>query len=136
MPIINSSLIEITGEVIQADVRGKQFQIALKEGLSIAVAYSDDEEALVIEALRDHNRARLFLRGRGRMTPQGTIERIDEVEEMKVIPRENPQSEGPARSIGNVLEELGKQVSSEEWAKLPADLTDNLDWYLYGSTDR
>jgi hypothetical protein len=36
------------------------------------------------------------------------------------------------RSIGEIIEELGKQVAKEEWAKVPRDLTTNLDDYLYG----
>jgi hypothetical protein len=36
------------------------------------------------------------------------------------------------RFIGEIIEELGKQVAKEEWAKVPRDLTTNLDDYLYG----
>ncbi len=31
------------------------------------------------------------------------------------------------------FQELAREVPAEEWAKLPADLTDNLDHYLYGT---
>jgi hypothetical protein len=31
------------------------------------------------------------------------------------------------------FQELAKQVPKEEWDKLPADLLDNLDHYLYGT---
>ncbi len=42
----------------------------------------------------------------------------------------------PARPIQEELAELAKQVPPEDWAKLPADLSDNLDHYLYGTPKR
>ena len=42
----------------------------------------------------------------------------------------------PRRPIEEVLEELAAEVPDEEWEKLPADLTDQLDHYLYGTPKR
>lgn len=39
------------------------------------------------------------------------------------------------RSIEDVFAELAKEVPDAEWAKLPADLTDNLDDHLYGPAE-
>ena len=41
-----------------------------------------------------------------------------------------------ARPIEEVLAELASEVPSDEWKKLPSDLTDNLDHYLYGTPKR
>jgi hypothetical protein len=37
-----------------------------------------------------------------------------------------------ARPIEDILEELAKEIFQEEWDRLPGDLNDNLDHYLYG----
>ncbi len=37
------------------------------------------------------------------------------------------------RPIEQVLEELAKEVPPEEWDKLPDDLNNNLDHYIYGT---
>ena len=37
-----------------------------------------------------------------------------------------------ARPIEDLLEEMAGEVPQEEWDKLPYDLNDNLDHYLYG----
>lgn len=37
-----------------------------------------------------------------------------------------------ARPIEDLLKELAKEVPQEEWNRLPSDLNDNLDHYLYG----
>jgi len=41
-----------------------------------------------------------------------------------------------ARPIEELLSDLSKAVPHEEWDKLPKDLNDNLDYYLYGSPIR
>jgi hypothetical protein len=38
-----------------------------------------------------------------------------------------------ARPIEDLLKELAKGIPQEEWDKLPDDLNDNLDHYLYGT---
>lgn len=40
------------------------------------------------------------------------------------------------RRLIDDLGRLGEEVPAEEWSKLPADLTDNLDHYLYGTPHR
>ena len=37
-----------------------------------------------------------------------------------------------ARPIEDILEELAREIHQEEWDRLPGDLNDNLDHYLYG----
>jgi hypothetical protein len=36
------------------------------------------------------------------------------------------------RPIEELLSELAKEIPQEEWDKLPVDLNENLDHYLYG----
>lgn len=36
-------------------------------------------------------------------------------------------------SFLSLIEEISSQVPQEQWAKLPSDLSKNLDHYLYGS---
>lgn len=40
------------------------------------------------------------------------------------------------RPVEEVLVELAGEVPQAEWDKLPGDLTDNLDHYLYGTPKR
>jgi len=43
---------------------------------------------------------------------------------------------GSVKPIEAVLGDLAQGVPDDEWAKLPADLTENLDDYLYGNPER
>jgi len=40
------------------------------------------------------------------------------------------------QTIEDVLAELGRSIPREEWDKLPPDLSDQLDHYLYGAPKR
>ena len=46
---------------------------------------------------------------------------------------EQPKSQRP---IDEVLAELASEVPQEEWDNLPADLSDQLDHYIYGTPQR
>jgi predicted DNA-binding antitoxin AbrB/MazE fold protein len=51
-----------------------------------------------------------------------------------VLPSERPQEPvATGSSIEEQLAALGAQIPESEWSKLPADLTDRLDDYLYGT---
>ena len=59
--------------------------------------------------------------------------------------RSRPTKPGTARktkkrtapkSIEDILARIAKQVPPEEWDKLPSDLSENVDHYLYGSPKR
>ena len=41
-----------------------------------------------------------------------------------------------ARPIEEILKELAAEIPRAEWDRLPSDLTDNLDHYLYGTPKR
>ncbi|MBN2124519.1 MAG: hypothetical protein JW821_09525 [Deltaproteobacteria bacterium] len=42
------------------------------------------------------------------------------------------KEEEVVRPIEEVLSDIAKEIPQEEWDKLPEDLNDNLDHYLYG----
>ncbi len=60
------------------------------------------------------------------------------IESLKVIgldaaPDGGTASEKKGRTLDEILNDLAKNVPAEEWAKLPADLIDNLDHYTAGA---
>ncbi len=46
-------------------------------------------------------------------------------------PEETPG--GQRRPIWEVVEEIGARIPPEEWQKVPSDLSQSLDHYLYGA---
>lgn len=125
--------VDITGEVLEADVRQRRFQIWLDEKTGVKVTFSPEQEDLVTTALHDHRTIRLHVKGRGESSPQGNLLRVTQVEELRLHPLEESPYDPTARSIQDVLGELAAEIPTEDWNRLPADLTDNLDQYLYGT---
>lgn len=128
-----SQFIDVTGEVLEANLRDKQFQLWTDAQTHIDVDFSESQESDVTAALKDHKLLRVRVRGRAEISAQGSPVRITEVEEIRLErAREIPYDES-ARHIADVLRDMAQTVPQEEWDKLPRDLTDNLDHYLYGT---
>jgi len=128
--------VDVTGEVLEADVRQGRFQIWLDEKTGVAVTFSPAQEDDVTEALRQHRTLRLRVTGRGDFSPEGKLQRVIEVQELRLQPAGDRPYDAAAPAIEDVLHDLASQVPHEDWDSLPADLTDNLDHYLYGTPER
>jgi hypothetical protein len=128
--------VEVAGEVLEADVRQGRFQVWLDERTGLTVAFSPEQETVVTNALRDHRTLRLHITGRGEFSPQGRPLRVAQVEEMRLESIGAVSYDPAARPIEDVLSELAGEIPEEDWRRLPSDLTDNLDHYLYGTPRR
>lgn len=124
--------VDITGQVLEADVRQRKFQLWHNDQTSIHVSFTEDQETEITTALKDHKSVRLRVRGRGEFRPEGTLRRISEVDTLVLVKVEEPEFDSNAPAIEDVLAALAKEVPESEWDKLPRDLTDRLDHYLYG----
>ncbi len=128
--------VDIVGEVLEADVRLRRFQVHPHNRASVKVPFTADQEANVTQALRDHTSTRLRVRGRGEFSATGELTRVTRVDELRIEPMGDTLFDCAARPVEDVLAELAREVPPDEWRRLPPDLTDNLDQYLYGSPSR
>ena len=128
--------IDVTGEVLQADVRQNRFEIWPDDKRGITVSFSPAQEHDVTSALRDHRTVRVQVIGRAEFSALGQPERITQVDELRVKPVGELGYDATVRPIEDILAELAAQVPQEEWERLPSDLADNLDHYLYGTPKR
>jgi len=131
----HEAFVDFSGEVFEADVRQARFQILAGKDSRITVAFTPEQEEQVITALKEHKTRPLRVRGLGEYSARGRLLRVTKVVEMNFVSEER-QYDRTARPIEEILEELAKEVPQEEWDKLPDDLTDNLDHYLYGTPKR
>jgi hypothetical protein len=123
--------VEISGEVFEADVKKGRFQLWAGEDTAVTVVFNSEQEDQVTTALKEHKTARMFVKGSGEFSPQGKLNRVLQVDELRLTTAER-QYDQSARPIEDLLIELAKEVPREEWDRLPSDLNDNLDHYLYG----
>ena len=124
--------VDIIGRVLEADVRQRKFQIWVDERTNASVAFTEEQESEVTTALKEHQFVHLSVRGHGEFTPQGTLKRIINVDSLNLVRDEDPIFDPTAPRIEDVIAKIAKDVPDEEWDRLPPDLTDRLDHYLYG----
>jgi len=127
---------EVSGEVFEADVRQRRFQLWREDGTSVSVSFTDDQEELVTSALKDHRSIRLLVKGRGEHAASGQLQRFIQVDSLEVAQPGATLFDATAPAIEDVLATIAAEVPKGEWDKLPADLTDDLDHYLYGTPRR
>jgi hypothetical protein len=128
--------VEVAGEVLEADIRRQHFEIFLDQTTSVKVAFTPEQEDEVTTALRDHKTLRLQVKGRGQSTPQGKLVRVTQVHELRLQPVGDIPYDTAAPPIEEVLTDLAREIPQEECERLPADLAENIDHYVYGTPKR
>jgi len=132
----HADTVEISGVVLEADVRQRRFQLWLDDRTSVAAPFSEAQEELVTSALKEHRSIRMVVRGRVDVSPQGRPMRFTEVEELKLVMDQETPFDPEAPAIEDVLAQIAAQVPADQWKRLPPDLTDQLDHYVYGTPKR
>ena len=122
--------VQVSGEVFEADVKKGRFQLWSGEDTTVTVVFTPEQEEQVTTALKEHKTVRMFVKGSGEYSPQGKLLRVLQVDELSLTTSKFHYDKS-ARPIEDVLEELATEIPREEWDKLPNDLCDNLDYYLY-----
>ena len=125
--------VDVTGEVLEADVRQRRFQLWLDEKTSVTVSFSSEQEDEVTSALKEHRSCRLQVKGKGEFSSLGKPLRVTQVSELSFQQIGELPYDHTVRPIEDILTELANEVPKNGWTKLPEDLTDNLDHYLYGT---
>ena len=128
--------VDITGTVLEADVRQRRFQLWLNDKHSVQVSFSEAQEEKVTTALKEHASLKVRVTGCGKISPSGRVLGVNDVQDLNWIRLEEVQEldfDEHARPIEDVIADIVADVPKEEWAKLPKDLGENLDHYLYGA---
>lgn len=127
--------VELTGHILEADVRQRRFQLWIDDKTAVGAAFTEEQEGLVTSALKEHHSTRVIVHGQVDMSSQGKPIRFTRVD--RVSTRTDEASPDlSTRPIEEVLADIASRVPGQQWAKLPPDLTDQLDHYLYGTPKR
>jgi hypothetical protein len=125
--------VDLTGEVLEADVRQRRFQLFPSDGGGIPVQFAPEEEDQVTAALRDHRSIQLRVVGRGEYAATGRLLGVSSVAALQLVSGQPRAFDPSVPPIEAVIEQLVSEVPSEAWANLPDDLIENLDHYIYGT---
>ena len=127
---------DVTGEVLEADVRQRRFQLWQDDATPVSVSFTEAQEEVVTTALRDHRSMRLRVQGRVEHSPSGQVLRVVQVGALGIEHLAPMALDEAAPAIEDILSSIAAEVPDEEWDRLPVDLTDDLDHYLYGAPRR
>lgn len=127
---------DVSGEVLEADLRQGRFQVWVDEKHPVSVSFSAEQEDTVTTALKEHRAVRLHVRGRGEFSPQGELVRVTEVVSLALTEPGAAGFDSSSPPIEDVLATIAQEIPPEKWEKLPKDLSENLDEYLYGPIEQ
>ena len=123
--------LEITGLVLEADVRQRRFQIWMEDGTNAQVRFTEQQKSEVATALEGRTSIQLLVKGYGKFHTDGLLKQIQNVEYLEVIPDDAPSFDPNARRVEGIIEENFSKVPDQEWDKVPSDLSHQHDFYLY-----
>lgn len=125
-------IVDLIGEIRAADLDGGNFALRLADGSKVTGKFSPEQEAPIIEALREHTSRRLHIKGRAEFLPEGNLKRVESLTYLSIQGAGAVSYDKTAKPIWEIAKEIAATVPDEEWGKLPSDLSKNLDHYLYG----
>ena len=127
--------LDVIGRVLSVDVEKKTLAIQTDQDRRIEIGYAADQEQEAIGALSAYRTAQIRLRGEFIRAPNGDLRKMTKLLGLDFFPEGQPQRDPNAPSIEDRIAELARGVPDEEWEKLPEDLSQRLDYYLYGVDD-
>ena len=129
-------VVDVIGEVRMAQVAsagsGKFLLLVDESGASVPGQFSAEQEALVLEALRNHRTVRLRVKGVGEFeTHNRVLKRIVRVDEA-LQPQTSVSFDESAASIWDQLSTIGEEVAPQgAWDAVPSDLSKRIDDIVY-----
>lgn len=125
--------LDLIGEVSMANLRGSSFGLVTPDRQALVSGrFSEQQEAEVLEALRNHRTARLRIRGVGEFsTSDRALRKIVRVDSVAVVTGGGAAYVEGATPIWETVREIGATVSEDVWKQVPTDLATRLHEYLY-----
>lgn len=132
-------VVDVVGEVRMANVGPGRFALQVSSGEVSVLAegkYSPADEAKVLDALNEHQTARLRVRGVGEFgTSDRTLKRFARVDQVDLAPTEELAYDESVTPIWEQLGAIGRSEPADAWDAVPTDLSVRIDEIVYGSTE-
>jgi hypothetical protein len=124
--------ITVRGELRSVNLDSRTFTLRLDDESKVSGKFSENQESLITQTLRDHRSSHLEIKGVALFEgTTGEILRIENVHEFRVLSVAAVSSTAARRPIWETAEEVGSNIPEEERDKVPDDAAINLDHYLY-----
>ena len=125
-------VVEVTGEVQMASVKG-QFSLLTGSGQQVTGKFSSEQEAQVLDALRQHRTLGLRVRGLGEFgTQDRALRRFNRVDSVEHALPGLPGYVEDAPDLWAELDAIAAKVPADAWNAVPPDLSLRVDELVYG----
>lgn len=126
-------VIDLVGEVTMARVSRPRMALQLADGREVEAAFRPQDEAAITTALKQHETARLRVIGRGQFAVEGLLQKIIEVQEVRLLADGQPAFDVSAKPIWEEFDEILSGVPDQALSALPVDGAERHDFYIYGA---
>jgi hypothetical protein len=127
-----TDVVIVSGEIRAADLDGGNFSLRRDDGSKVFGKFSAEHEAQITEALKEHQSCSLQVEGTASFFADGQIKRIEHVDKLHIVSKEQGEFDAAAKPIWEIAQEIGKSIPAQDWKKVPKDGSINVDHYLYG----
>ena len=126
--------VDLVGEVRMANLGPGAFRRQLADtGILVDGRFDANQEALVLDALKNHRSVRLRVNGTAEFsTRDRQIKRLTRIEDVSVAPSDEGTFDDTAPPIWEQLAAIGKQAPAGTWETVPDELSMRLDEIVYG----
>lgn len=132
-------VVDVVGEVRMANVGPGRFGLQVQSGdvsTFVEGKYSLADEAKVLDALNEHQTARLRVRGVGEFaTSDRMLKRFARVDDVDLALAEEPAYNDTVAPIWEQLGAIGRSAPDGAWEAVPTDLSVRIDEAVYGSAE-
>lgn len=127
--------VDLIGEVRMANVGPGAFKLQLPgDGALIDGRFDKDQEAVVLDALRNHRSAQLRVVGIAEFsTRDRQLRRVLRVDRVETAPRATIAYDETATPIWEELASIGRAAPPGTWEAVPDDLSTRIDEVVYGT---
>lgn len=126
--------VDLVGEVRMANLGPGAFRLQIADtGAQVEGRFDATQEALVLDALKNHRNVRLRVVGTAEFsTRDRQIKRLVRIVEVGMAPAETASFDESAPPIWEQLAKIGHEAPAGTWDTVPADLSQRIDEVVYG----
>lgn len=126
--------VDLVGEVRMANLGPGAFRLQFAEtGTQVEGRFDATQEALVLDALKNHRNVRLRVAGTAEFaTRDRQIKRLLRIDEVGLAPAEAGSFDETAPPIWEQLARIGLEAPAGTWDTVPDDLSTRIDEVVYG----
>lgn len=129
--------VDLVGEVRMANLGPGAFLLQIADtGAQVEGRFDATQEALVLDALKNHRNVRLRVTGTAEFsTRDRQIKRLVHVDDVGLAPVTADSFDESAPPIWEQLAKIGREAPEGTWDAVPEDLSQRIDEVVYGHGD-